>query len=715
MPPVIPVVTTNKPVSNNPFQTNLNKDFYKKKEFDPSKREFDPSKREFDPSKREFDPSKREFDPSKKREFDQSAKPPQNATFQPALRVEMWNPVQNTKQKEIYGLYPQYIANQLPPDINPNLKHLFAPTTAFSYGPNVQLPMQKVYNITLPGPSGGHVEMNKIYETILPGKDVKLTFTTLGERLKTYEFVRQVLIQINDGEDISLECDAKRNLMSYIKFMDLNPNYYSPLFSNPYRGLPFGLLIYRSCFPIQLEEKSQTTMCSKNSTGMNIRLYSLSYAEIYSYQFKQPVYREYDVWRELIYYEYVRENILKKKQSPNFTMLYAFFFSFNQKLDYFNLKKKTLNLTQKELLSREYKKFKELHESISKDKVIRPPSMNKDLSNRIPKLPDEKDTTLQKYSGTTLILITEAPHHNLYQWASKIYNHDGIVDKMISHGFHDTIVWMSILFQIVSALYVMQLHGLYIRDMTIEDNIYIKDLANNGESNIVGYWKYIIDDIPYYVPNFGYLVMIDSNFKDIIPATRLLEPVEREYKIYTNKIFGQNYQITQLQRQIWDNYRRIINTNAFTKEHTLNNVNKPSESVMSFIGKLMEDNEIDLGTILLRHFGMYMNNRIGTYLRKDSEIPNIREHTGPFKKGQMCAEVIEDQVYKWCIFVKYVGNDGEVEIITKDKPESTNVVINRIRVDTLKQFALTEKIDQIYDGDKIKLNENELLETYFIN
>ena len=38
-----------------------------------------------------------------------------------------------------------------------------------------------------------------------------------------------------------------------------------------------------------------------------------------------------------------------------------------------------------------------------------------------------------------------------------------------------------------------------------------------------------------------------------------------------------------------------------------------------------------------------MNNRIGTLLRKDTEIPNMREITGEHKPGEMAIEVL-DQV-----------------------------------------------------------------------
>ena len=617
-----------------------------------------------------------------------------------------------------FGIYTPYIPTLEIPGTGKrfspsSFQHLFAPNAAFTYGPNVQLPMQQVYNINLPGPTGVHVEMNKIYENILPGKDGKFTSTTLGERLQLYDYLRQILIKINEGEDISLDSEGQNNLMSYIKFMELNPNYYSPLSNNPYKGLPFGLLIYRSCFPIQLDRKSQTVICGRNSVGLNIRLYSLSLAEYYSYKFRQLIYKEYDVWRELAYYEYIRENIIKKKQSPNFPLLYAFFLCPNRNINYFVLKKNCL--TQKDTLTQEYQRFVEVHTLFSKvqpsDEIIRPLTLPDAARRVIAKLPDEIDPVLQAYSGSTLILVTEAPHHNLYQWASRIYEKDGIVNKMISHGFHDENVWLGVIFQIISALYVMQIHGIYMRNMTIEDNVYIKDLQTYGKA--MGYWKYVIDGIPFYVPNYGYIVIIDSNFKDIIPQGRTIERCKREYKIYTSDIIGKRYSLESIRKKVFENYRKIINTNAFTKEHTLNNVMRPPESIMSLIETMMVDPETNLGKVLFKYFRPLMNNRIGTLLRKDTEVPNIRELTGPFKKGDMAIEVIEEDLYKWTIVSDFKDN-GIVEIITRDDGSSKDFITKDVRIETLRQYSSSERIEQISAGLDVNLSEEELLETYLI-
>lgn len=600
--------------------------------------------------------------------------------------------------------------------LNPTLQNLYAPTSAYSYGPNVNIPMQKVYKINLPGPTGRHIEMKKIYEDVLPGKDHRFTFTTLGERLNMYDYVRQILVNMNDGEEISIDSEGHKSLMSYIKFMELNPTYYSTTVKNPYDGLPFGLLVYRSCFPIRVEKITQSIVCAKDSIGLNIRLYSLSVAEFFPYLLRNPIYKQYDVWRELIFYEYVRENILKKKKCPNFALLYSYFLSPKSTIDFFALKKTFL--TQRDLNSKEYRMFKQfndLKETINKKpSTVLNQGTNFGLINVQNYLPDEKDPMLQTNCGTTMIIITEAPHNNLYQWASKIYERDGIIEKMTSHGYHDKNVWVSILFQLASALYVLQNHGIYIRDMTIADNVYIKDLFSKGE--VMGYWVYIIDGISYYVPNYGYLVVIDSNFKDIVPEVRAMRSSGREYKIYSsNDMFDEKSKEDHIKKKIYENFQNIINMNAFTKNNTNNNVIRPPPEITTLINKISSDTStIEINKIIRNNFMNMMNNRIGTFLKKDTEIPNIRSTTSKFTSGELAIETIDDETYKWCLVTSSkVNSDGTVEIIQRDTPDSNNFYSKLVQKSSLKQYAQSEKVDQ--NDTTGALNINGLLETYIVN
>ncbi|RYX83615.1 hypothetical protein EON73_03770, partial [bacterium] len=160
-------------------------------------------------------------------------------TMKPTLKLEVYDPPTNAfdKNKQLMQplIYqPLYQLNGLP-----------AIPGNISYGPNLQMPMgQKTININLPGPTGNHLEMKNIYEHVLPGKNNKFTSTTIGERVKLFDYTRGILVKQQDGEEISLNSDSHRSLLSYLKIMEINPNHYSPLSNNPYTGLPFGLLVY---------------------------------------------------------------------------------------------------------------------------------------------------------------------------------------------------------------------------------------------------------------------------------------------------------------------------------------------------------------------------------------------------------------------------------------------------------------------------------------
>lgn len=664
-----------------------------------------------------YDPS---MAPQGKPRYDPSTKPmPKDAisrgppvkTGAPILKVEMYEPAEKKPPMPI-GHYPvSYNATlsqnrQFMPGV---FEYLNKPTYGLSYGPSVELPMQNVYQIKLPGPDGDHYEMSRINEIMLPGKEHKLTANTVGERIQTYDYVRGILVRIGDGEDISLDDRGKGNsLMSYIKFMELNPTFYSPLYSNPYRGLPFGFLVYRSCFPIKLDPMSQTVVCSRESIGLNIRLYALTLAEYISYKYRQPIFKEYDVWRELAYYEFVRDCIIKKKQSPYFPLLYCYFMCENKKINFLSLKKKTL--TQKDMLTKEYSLFVQRHQDIStvqpKANIIRPPNTQ---ITTVTKLPDEVDPLLQCYSGNTLILITESPDYNLYQWASRTYVNDGAVRKMISQGFYNFDIWLGILFGMVSTLALLQVHGIYIRDMSIEKNFYVKQLQLQGPS--IGYWKHVINGVSYYVPNYGFLLMLDSNYADIAAPPVTSNCCERFYKIDSSGALGGRVRdVAKIKKQVFENYRNIISTNAFTKEHTQNEVNKPPEGIMTLIQSMMNDPEEDLTVVLSTHFRKLMNNRIGTYLKKDIELPNIRDMTSVPKKGEMVARVLGTDFYAWALALDQ-PSPGNVRIITKNNPDDEDFVEMTVRTDELKQYAPSEKVEQTSSVTN-NLSDDALLETY---
>jgi len=603
--------------------------------------------------------------------------------------------------------YPLYV-NQLKPE----LQQLFAPSHVMQYGANVQLPMQKVYNINLPGPTGSHVSMNRIYETMLPIKDNRYTYMTVGERLKLCDYVRQVLIRLYDGENISLDSRGDNSLMAYIKFMNLNPNYYSTIHTNPYKGLPNGFVIYNSCFPIKLDVKTNTINCSQNSAGSNIRLYSLTNADYNSHIYRTNNRYTSDVWRELTYYEYIRDNIIKNKISPNFTLIYTYFMCATGQTELYRMgKNKNTQFTQ---FTNEYKTQEQLYKLNANRQGKQHKQNIQHLNQRntaLPKLIEEREPLLQLYSGYSLIVLTESPTCNLYEWTSRKYETNGLAQTMTSHGYHNYEIWLSIIFQIISALYVMQLHNITLNEMTIEDNIYIKTIQSNGE--LIGYWKYIIDGISYYVPNYGYVVLIDSNFKDIKANPLMINNDNRKYKIYSNTIYNNYNNEQSIQHLVWLNYKQIITNNAFTKEHTKNNVNKPPHEIIKLFSSMMVDQTEDLGKVILTHLSMFLHNRIGTYLNSDIEVPHIRDNNTILKKGDMVIEVIDDETYKYAVCCCNQLNN-KIDILSKFYPDSTDIIIKNIDISLLKKYSPTEFIEHKFVSGEHKISVDNITETYII-
>ena len=90
--------------------------------------------------------------------------------------------------------------------------------------------------------------------------------------------------------------------------------------------------MYRSCYPIRLGQ-SNSIECSKSSIGMNIRIYLLSKYDDSTHTSALSRYNS-DVWRELDYYQYIREEIIKHNISPNFVSLHSYYMTKNTGINF---------------------------------------------------------------------------------------------------------------------------------------------------------------------------------------------------------------------------------------------------------------------------------------------------------------------------------------------------------------------------------------------
>lgn len=117
-----------------------------------------------------------------------------------------------------------------------------------------QLPIHKIYNISLSDPLGNHSTINKIYEDVLPSDKITYSFIKLAERESIKNFMRNSILDKHDGEELSLKGDDK-SLLSWMKIYDLNPYSLVSNVKNPYHNIPYGFLLYRSAYPIRYNEK----------------------------------------------------------------------------------------------------------------------------------------------------------------------------------------------------------------------------------------------------------------------------------------------------------------------------------------------------------------------------------------------------------------------------------------------------------------------------
>jgi hypothetical protein len=438
------------------------------------------------------------------------------------------------------GLIPLY-------DVNNTLLGSMAP---YNYNPT-QLPINKIYNISLSDPLGNHSLINKIYEDVLPSDKSPYSFIKINEREAIKNFMRNSILDKYDGEELSLK-GGDKSLLSWIKIYDLNPYGLLSNTTNPYNNIPYGFLLYRSAYPIRYNKQDHVLKTTSTSMAFNLRIYKMSVGAI---KYKNNDY--FDVWRDLKYYEWVN-TVIKRKISPNF-LNYILYVSDNKSsikfkdldiiikknnADKFYLQQENNNLINKIIKESDIEIIDTVQNASIKDHYKhnrihkRMPNINNftnvnklEYDLVLPK--NEIDITLNNNkinamininltqdltqdSEKLLVIVTEAQNSNIIKWNSQVYQSYGTIKKMISTGYHKPEIWYSILFQLIYACAVMEKEEIYFNNFSLKNNVFIKDVQTDNTGNSC--WVYKINNIEYYVPNYGYLLVIDSNYADIESA-----------------------------------------------------------------------------------------------------------------------------------------------------------------------------------------------------
>ena len=664
------------------------------------------------------------------------------------------------------------------------------PNPYFPYGQNFGVPWQYTpnnvpiinkYNISLGNGNGDITRIASLYEDILPSGDniSNNTFNTLKERMIIHHYIRSMFIKTGDGEELYINGGKNNssseviNLLSHVKLLEINPYHYNKLTENPYKTLPTNFVMYRSCYPIKMG-KYNNVECSKSSIGMNVRIYLLSKYDDSINTTERLIRYNSDVWRELDYYQFIREEIIKQNMSPNFITIHSYYMTKNtginfKKFDSIKSKIETKNLNIDKINStvrnNQYLQYiKQIYyddpgevvtfNDLIRYKIIPTSTPNRAvLDNERRKVIDIKVDNLMKEnrfnhfmdSDKCLVMLSEAPTQLLLNWARRTYQEkSGPIKTMIQNGYHDDKIWESVFFQLLLGMLIMFDKKIMFSEFSLENNVYIKDLRHNDQN--VGIWKYIYNGIEYYVPNYGYLLLIDSNFGEILNDTQYIlsptyDPKKINHKIKSTLLLDSNangeiYKLC-LERMI-DVFSRNNFGNSFN--HTggvpptndfLNKLNEIVNILTSIKEKyfgvawnsIISENEIKKEmrqlpmVLVIRSIFTLVHSRIGTALKDNEAGLKSVVFNGNTKVGSIIVKTISPTLSTFGI---YLGNSDNLnnpyKILTTNNPiisfeDRQNTILIEEDSDGTDLFNYYGTPEHSYEPGK----QYNLLETYLIS
>ncbi len=419
----------------------------------------------------------------------------------------------------------------------------------------------------------------------------------------------------------------------------------------------------------------------------------------------------FNLWREIEYYEFIRNTICKQLISPNFVQSYCYFINNKTQIKFNKLKNKVAIRT------------------------------NDNENNR------------------ALVLLTESPAYNIIAWGSNSYTKINNIQKQIYDGFKTDNVWKCIIAQMIIVFYVMNKYKFTYTNMELNKNFYIKNLNEIGE--VVNYYHYVIDNISYYIPSNNNLLMFDSDYHDNNDGTK--------YKVISKDLFEDDE--TDIKQKIEENMTTCITQLSTNKDTGANFIKLPEDALIyikSILAKIKNsdsDSESDSDlestsaptsaptstptstptsaststptlaptsaststptsasttttsidskfnnknpndNIMLFSLNKYLHNRIGTPL-DENEFKNTKQHsTNPFKRGEICVHEEDATTFK---FVMFYGNStiNQCWIATKDN--NKNIDFTEIDKNNLLHYSNYEPVKQT------NITLESIIETYYV-
>ena len=565
-----------------------------------------------------------------------------------------------SQQQPIQYQFTTYYPSRQPPQQNQlqDKPFIIKPTESILQPDKINLMTPVFNNITLNpnDPFQNHAAIAPVVEMMLPINNISSVTNTLKDRKLLINFIKSTLLFNTDGLIVDKNKYSIKRLFRTIKTVKLNP-YVNPSTygkQSPY-DLPNNYIIYKSCFPIK--NINNVIKCDKNSTFLNIKMYCITRGELIN-RLDESKISQSKALSEIAYYTYIKNNIIN--ECPNFVLLCGYNYYNDPDLNFDAYKTSKVHNTSK--VNIDIKEIEELNSAIlvstvkyynslgyndilsaipikEKRKIYNSPYV-KQLSDGNPirdkvityllmKYFVTNDKTLAKqvstkinstaldkaYLNDFILAITESPSYNIYDWASTSYIDKIGVQSMVSTGMHSPYKWYSVIFQMLAAFSELLVHNIYIPDFSLANNVFIKVIPDIPTPPRV--WKYNVNNIDYYVPNYGDFVMIDSSYTDT---------VENGGRISISNNEKNNKKMYELLTECL-NPMNFVSSIFITKGGIT-----PDSEVMKLFGNLYSFCKSNYNKNIFKdainnNIFIFCNNRVGTYLT-DDEYKNISSKQG---------------------------------------------------------------------------------------
>ena len=304
-------------------------------------------------------------------------------------------------------------------------------------------------------------------------------------------------------------------------------------------------------------------------------------------------------------------------------------------------------------------------------------------------------TELSKDSGVSLGIITESATSTLIQWASARYNGMGSLKTMKQTGYHNYKEYESMLFQYAYGLAVLQLNKIKLNKFSVKRNLFVKDVYNDERGT--KHWVYEVEGMKYYVPNYGYIGIIDS-FYNCKGSEGLL---------------GLPVKFDASESEVFEDFKTLVNPNSYGPgEWEKKGGHKIPIEFANLLDRI-NAKITELGSTKISDylylFKSLMNNKIGKSVTV-SEMSSIDLTRFPSKllPGTVVARRdASDSCYKWAVVIAKV----ETESVIHKYLVQTDLDVDPVEVSSSQLFVSCENV--VPDSaDGVRYDLGAKLETY---